>query len=48
MSTANSGGFASVRCQNYDPPLDLGAFEGLELRLKVGGLEVAWFLPCHG
>jgi hypothetical protein len=30
----NSGGFASVRCRNADPPLDLGAYAGLALRLR--------------
>ena len=36
MSTDNSGGFASVRSRNIEPAMDLGAFEGLELRVKVG------------
>ncbi len=36
VSTDNSGGFASVRCRNFEPALDLGAYEGIEMRLKVG------------
>ena len=35
VSTNNSGGFASVRCRNFEPALDCGAHEGIELRLKV-------------
>ncbi|GAX82458.1 hypothetical protein CEUSTIGMA_g9885.t1 [Chlamydomonas eustigma] len=37
VSTSNSGGFASVRSRNFDPALDLGAYHGLELRLKGDG-----------
>lgn len=37
VSTANSGGFASVRTPNFEPPLDLSAYDGIELRLKGDG-----------
>jgi Complex I intermediate-associated protein 30 (CIA30) len=37
VSTENSGGFASVRSRNFASPLDLSAFQGLELRLKGDG-----------
>ncbi|TAD80369.1 MAG: NADH:ubiquinone oxidoreductase [Oscillatoriales cyanobacterium] len=37
VSTENSGGFASVRTRNFDRPLNLAAFEGIELRLKGDG-----------
>lgn len=37
VSTANSGGFASVRTRNFEPPLDLSAYDGIELRLKGDG-----------
>jgi len=37
VSTANSGGFASVRTRNFQPPLQLGAFDGLTLRVKGDG-----------
>ena len=37
VSTANSGGFASVRTRNFDSPLNLSAYEGIELRLKGDG-----------
>jgi Complex I intermediate-associated protein 30 (CIA30) len=37
VSTANSGGFASVRTRNFEPPLNLSGSTGLELRLKGDG-----------
>jgi len=37
VSTANSGGFVSVRTRNFEPPLDLSEFEGIELRVKGDG-----------
>jgi hypothetical protein len=39
VSTDNSGGFASIRSRNWEPPLDLGAYAGLRLRLKGNGLR---------
>lgn len=41
VSTDNRGGFASVRCRNWEPPLDLGAYAGLRLQLKGNGLRCA-------
>lgn len=41
VSTDNRGGFASVRCRNWEPALDLGAYAGLRLRLKGNGLRCA-------
>jgi hypothetical protein len=37
VSTANSGGFASVRSRNFEPPLDLSAYSGLELQVRGDG-----------
>jgi uncharacterized protein YbjT (DUF2867 family) len=37
VSTANSGGFASVRTRNFDPPLNLAGFSGFQLRVKGDG-----------
>ncbi|MDX2217046.1 MAG: CIA30 family protein [Oculatellaceae cyanobacterium bins.114] len=37
VSTANSGGFASVRTRNFQPPLNLTHSTGLELRIKGDG-----------
>jgi len=37
VSTANSGGFASVRTRNFEPPFNLAGYEGIELRVKGDG-----------
>jgi hypothetical protein len=37
VSSANNGGFASIRTRNLEPPLDLGVYEGLQLRVMGNG-----------
>jgi len=37
VTSANNGGFASVRSRNISPPADLGAYDGVQLRLKGDG-----------
>ncbi|GER31802.1 NAD(P)-binding Rossmann-fold superfamily protein [Striga asiatica] len=37
VSTANNGGFTSIRTKNFTVPEDLSAYEGLELRIKGDG-----------
>lgn len=37
VSTANSGGFASVRTRNFEPAFNLVGYEGVELRIKGDG-----------
>jgi len=37
VSTANSGGFASVRTRNFEPPFNLVGYEGVELRVRGDG-----------
>ncbi len=37
VTTANSGGFASVRTRNFEPPLDLSNHTGIELQVKGDG-----------
>ncbi|GFQ06983.1 probable complex i intermediate-associated protein 30 [Phtheirospermum japonicum] len=37
VSTANNGGFTSVRTKNFTIPEDLSAYDGLELRVKGDG-----------
>ncbi|KAG8385403.1 hypothetical protein BUALT_Bualt03G0039400 [Buddleja alternifolia] len=37
VSTANNGGFTSIRTKNFSIPEDLSAYDGLELRLKGDG-----------
>jgi hypothetical protein len=44
VSTANSGGFASVRTRNFDPPLDLSKALGIELQLKGDGKRYKFLL----
>ncbi|MBF2007652.1 MAG: CIA30 family protein [Chlorogloeopsis fritschii C42_A2020_084] len=44
VSTANSGGFASVRTKNFSPPFNLSGYKGIELRLKGDGQRYKFFL----
>lgn len=44
VSTANSGGFASVRTRNFEPPIDLSPFTGIELRVKGDGKRYKFML----
>ena len=37
VSTQNSGGFASVRTRNFDPPFNLAGYDGVELRVRGDG-----------
>lgn len=37
VSTQNSGGFASVRTRNFDPPFNFAGYRGLELRVRGDG-----------
>ncbi|KAJ0977375.1 hypothetical protein J5N97_012849 [Dioscorea zingiberensis] len=37
VSTANNGGFTSVRTKNFTVPEDLSAYDGIELRVKGDG-----------
>lgn len=44
VSTANSGGFASIRTRNFDPPLNLAECDGIELRIKGDGKRYKFML----
>lgn len=44
VSTDNSGGFTSVRTRNFEPPLNLGGYAGIELDLKGDGQRYKFFL----
>lgn len=46
VTSQNNGGFASVRTRNLEPPLDLGAFEGLQLRVKGDGMRYKLIIRC--
>ena len=37
VTSANNGGFASVRSRNFSPALDVSAYDGFELRVKGDG-----------
>ncbi|GMH30480.1 hypothetical protein Nepgr_032323 [Nepenthes gracilis] len=39
VSTANNGGFTSIRTRNFSVPEDLSAYDGLQLRLKGNGFR---------
>lgn len=47
VSTANSGGFVSVRTRNFDPPLNLAEYEGIELRVKGDGQRYKFILRAE-
>jgi Complex I intermediate-associated protein 30 (CIA30) len=44
VSTENSGGFASVRTRNFEPPLDLSKYRGIELKVKGDGQRYKLFV----
>ena len=47
VSTANSGGFASVRTRNFDPSKNLGGYNGIEMRVKGDGKRYKFLLRCE-
>jgi uncharacterized protein YbjT (DUF2867 family) len=44
VSTASSGGFASVRTKNFSPVIDLSGYTGVRLRVKGDGQRYKIFL----
>jgi uncharacterized protein YbjT (DUF2867 family) len=44
VSTDNSGGFASVRTRNFDTPINLAEYEGVELRVRGDGKRYKFFI----
>ncbi|NJL84328.1 MAG: NADH:ubiquinone oxidoreductase [Chloroflexaceae bacterium] len=44
VSTENNGGFASVRTRNFEPPLDLSDYPGIQLRIKGDGKRYKFIL----
>ncbi|PSN16535.1 CIA30 family protein [filamentous cyanobacterium CCT1] len=44
VSTANSGGFASIRTRNLEPPLSLGQWQGTVLYAQGDGQRYKWIL----
>ncbi|MDJ0616815.1 MAG: CIA30 family protein [Calothrix sp. MO_192.B10] len=47
VSTANSGGFASIRTKNFTPNLDLSNYEGIDLRVKGDGKRYKFFVRAE-
>ncbi len=47
VSTDNNGGFASVRTRNFDTPLDLSDYEGIELRVIGDGKRYKFIARCE-
>jgi len=47
VSTANSGGFVSVRTRNFEPPLNLSNYQGIELRVKGDGKRYKFIIRCN-
>lgn len=48
VSTENNGGFASVRTRNFDIPLDLSGYEGIELKVIGDGKRYKFITRCEG
>eukprot|EP00898_Chlorokybus_atmophyticus_P008474 jgi/Chlat1/8628/Chrsp86S00660 len=46
VRTENRGGFASVRTKNYEPALDLSAYDGIALRVKGDGMRYKFIIRC--
>lgn len=44
VSTANEGGFASIRTRNFAPPFNLAGYEGVELRVRGDGKRYKFFI----
>ncbi|MGG6241372.1 CIA30 family protein [Nodosilinea sp. AN01ver1] len=44
VSTANSGGFASVRTRNFEPPLNVGQWQGTVLYAQGDGQRYKWIV----
>ncbi|OKH22354.1 NADH:ubiquinone oxidoreductase [Hydrococcus rivularis NIES-593] len=47
VSTANNGGFASVRTRNFNPPLDLSDYQGIELRIQGDGKRYKFIIRAE-
>ncbi len=47
VSTDNNGGFASVRTRNFNPPIDLSNYEGIELRVRGDGKRYKFIARCE-
>jgi hypothetical protein len=48
VSTDNNGGFASVRTRNFDSPMDLSDYTGIELKVIGDGKRYKFITRCEG
>ena len=48
VSTDNNGGFASVRTRNFEPPMDLSVYEGVEIKVTGDGKRYKFITRCEG
>ncbi|MGY6529720.1 MAG: CIA30 family protein [Cyanobacterium sp.] len=48
VSTANNGGFASVRTKNFPQPWDLSTYQGIRLKVKGDGKRYKFITRCEG
>ncbi|MGL4881940.1 MAG: CIA30 family protein [Waterburya sp.] len=48
VSTDNNGGFASVRTRNFEPPIDLSDYAGIELKVIGDGKRYKFITRCEG
>ena len=48
VSTDNNGGFASVRTRNFEPPMDLSHYEGIEIKVTGDGKRYKFITRCEG
>lgn len=44
VSIQNSGGFASIRTKNFDTPINLTGYQGVELRVRGDGKRYKFFI----
>ncbi|AFZ47886.1 NADH:ubiquinone oxidoreductase complex I intermediate-associated protein 30 [Cyanobacterium stanieri PCC 7202] len=48
VSTANNGGFASVRTKNFPQPWDLSNYQGIRLKVRGDGKRYKFITRCEG
>lgn len=48
VSTANSGGFTSIRTRNLEPPLDFNSWTGIQLTVRGDGQRYKFILRDNG
>jgi len=44
ITSANNGGFASVRTKNFEPKMDLRGYDGMKIKLRGDGQRYKFML----